>query len=545
MPESRRPVAITTAVAAVLGAAFLIAPPMGTDLSAQVARADFVRAFGTVAIDLRWYGGTNQFGYSLVSAPLMAAFGTGTTGPRVAGTLAAIASAMLLVALFARTGAARPLLGGVIGALCLFGNLVSGRVTYALGIAFGLAGLLALTARTGRWRLVLAAAGVLVASATSPVAGLFLGLAGVALFASGRSLASVWPPASGRLLASGQRRDGLVVAVAAAVPLFVTSILAGGGGWMNISWSDTVRAMVASLAVTVLVPRRVVRIGALLSAAGVLLAFAVHTPVGLNATRLATMFALPVIAGYGTIQTRRVASDRGGWALAVVLVVFAVVSPPVVTGDLLDAGNPTASSGYFAPLVARLAVAGPVGRIEIPPTRDYWESAYAARAVPLARGWLRQVDIGRNPLFFDGGLSAQRYQAWLVDNGVSYVAVPDATLSWVGRGEAALIDAGQPYLTLVWRSDHWSLYQVTDSPSIVDATLVESTGDRVVFDTDHTGDVLVRLQWSDRLRALSAAGTPVCVRPSGRWVTVRVPAPGRYAVTSARGPIGPGPPGCR
>ena len=39
-----------------------------------------------------------------------------------------------------------------------------------------------------------------------------------------------------------------------------------------------------------------VRIGALLSALGVVAAFAVHTPVGLNATRLASMFALPVVA---------------------------------------------------------------------------------------------------------------------------------------------------------------------------------------------------------------------------------------------------------
>lgn len=519
----RRRTGIVAAVAVALGIAFLLAPPMGTDLSAQVARADFVRAFGATPMDFRWYGGTNQYGYSLVSPVLMA-----LAGPRVLGTLAAIASGVLFVVLLARTGARRPLLGGVLGVLCFFGNLASGRMTYALGVAFGLGALVALTTRSDAgvasdsgtypmpvprrgWWIVAIGAAVL-ASATSPVAGLFLGLVGVALVAAGR-----W-------------RDGIAIAIASAVPLGVTSILFGEGGRMNIGWSDAVRAIVASLAVAALVRSRTIRIGASLSAAGVLLALAVHTPVGLNATRLATMFALPVLAAYATVP--RIVTGRAlGWVLATVLIALVAVSPPVVVGDVADAGNPTAAPEYFAPLLARLAEAGPIGRIEIPPTRDYWEAAYAVRGVPLARGWLRQVDIARNPLFFDGRLSAERYRAWLVDNGVSFVAVPDAALSWVGRAEARIVEAGPAYLSLVWRGPHWRLYRVADDPSIVDARLVASTGDRVVFDVDRPGDVLVRVRWSRTLRVTSTSGATVCPRASGRWISVPVPAPGRWTVS--------------
>src|SRR6185369_17011366 len=98
---------------------------MGSDLSAQVARADFVAAHGYTPIDLRWYAGVDQLGYSLVSQPVMALL-----GERVTGALALVASAVLLAVLLRRTRAPRPWPGALVGAACIAGNLVSGRVTY-------------------------------------------------------------------------------------------------------------------------------------------------------------------------------------------------------------------------------------------------------------------------------------------------------------------------------------------------------------------------------------------------------------------------------
>ncbi|WP_239118395.1 hypothetical protein [Paractinoplanes ferrugineus] len=481
---------------------------MGSDLSAQVARAEFFAAHGYTPIDLRWYAGVDQLGYSLVSQPVMALLGV-----RLTGALTLVASAVLLAVLLRRTGVPRPGAGALAGAACLAGNLVSGRVTYSLGVSFGLAALTLLTFR--RLRPFAAVAAVL-AAATSPVAGLFLGLAGAALLLSGRV------------------GDGLLVAVPAAVPLGLTALWFGDGGWMNISHTDTLRAVVASLVVALLVPARPVRTGGVLSALGVLAAALVHTPVGLNATRLAVMFTLPLLAAAAALPRRKL-------PLAVVLALVAAAcwwQPPVVVGDLRDLGNPTASRDYFTPLRTRLGPEVLTGRLEIPPTRDYWESAHLGD-VPLARGWLRQADIARNPLFFGEipgaagtgvALTADSYRAWLDETAVQFVAVPDAELTWSGRGEAALIAAGLPYLTEIWRDRHWHLYRVTAPQPIVaaPATLVSQDAASITFRTEQAGPVVVRVRHNRWLR-VDGGATPA---RAGDWTLVRVPHAGRYTLTS-------------
>lgn len=144
-------VAVSAGFAAVLGVGYLLLPRMGSDLSAQVARADFFAAHGPALVDLRWYGGIQPLGYSLVSPPVMAVLGV-----RVTGVLALVGAAAAFAALLVRTGVPRPLLGGLVGVVTIAGNLVSGRVTYGLGVAFGLAALLALTLPTSAPRAVAA-----------------------------------------------------------------------------------------------------------------------------------------------------------------------------------------------------------------------------------------------------------------------------------------------------------------------------------------------------------------------------------------------------
>ncbi|WP_435055756.1 hypothetical protein [Micromonospora aurantiaca (nom. illeg.)] len=566
-----RVVAVSAVSALVLTVLYLTLPATGSDLSAQVARAGFFAEHGAALVDLRWYGGVHPWGYSLVSPPLMALLGV-----RVTGALALLASATAFAALLVRTRVPRPLLGSLVGVVTIAGNLVSGRVTYALGVAFGLAALLALTlparrtrfaaaaaagvaagpagpgaAGGGRnvWAAVAAGAAALLASAASPVAGLFVGLAGVAL------------------LLSRRYADGLLLAVPAAVPLAVTGLLFGEGGWMNISTADTVHAVVTSLVVAALVAYRPVRVGALLSAAGVLASALLHTPVGLNATRLVVMFALPLLAaaatppawftasrlGAGRLGAGRPDSDAhgigrlgqgrsrravGAAGLAALLAVVCWWQPPVVTADLRSADDPTADPAYFAPLRAELARRGLTGRVEVPPTRNYWEAARMGE-VPLARGWLRQADIDRNPLFFttvpgaDGTsipLTSVTYRDWLADNAVQYVAVPDAEFSWVGRSEAKLVELGQPYLTEVWSNRHWKLYAVAEPTPIVGAPgeLISQDGASITFRALAPGPIPIRVR-HDRWLTVSNGAT---VTRAGRWTTVTVPQPGTYTLTS-------------
>ncbi|GLW32347.1 hypothetical protein [Actinoplanes regularis] len=505
--------------AAALGGVYLAAPWMGSDLAAQVARAGFFAEHGWTPIDLRWYAGVDQFGYSLVSQPVMALLGV-----RVTGVVALVAGAVLLAALFRRTGATRLWLAAPLGVVGLAGNLVSGRVTYGLGVCIALAALLALTFLPRRSAAVAAALLAALASATSPVVGLFLGLAGAALLLSG--LGRGWPR-------DGAAR-GLLVAGPAALLIGLNALLFGDGGWMNISRTDTLHAVVTGLVVAALVPVRPIRIGALLSSAGVLAAALIHTPVGLNATRLAVMFALPVLAAYLRIPVR---AGKAPLTLGV-LVFVAWWQPPVVSADLRDIGNPTADPGYFRPLTTILATRGLTGRVEIPPTRDYWEAALMGD-VPLARGWLRQADIDRNPLFFTTvpgaagtgvALTADSYREWLAEQAVQFVAVPDAELSWPGRAEVELVTAGLPYLELVWTGPHWRLYAVADPRPIVaaPATLIRQTAAAITWTAPAAGEVRVRVRW---YRWLTASGGAT-VHRDGDWTVVRVPGPGRYTLSS-------------
>ena len=63
--------------------------------------------------------------------------------------------------------------------------------------------------------------------------------------------------------------------------------------------------------------------------------------------------------------------------------------------------------------------------------------------MPLARGWLRQLDTKLNDdVFYKNKPTATTYQQFLTDNAVEYVAVPDARLTYYGKREATLIDGG-------------------------------------------------------------------------------------------------------
>ncbi|MEV2241870.1 hypothetical protein AB0I71_27585, partial [Micromonospora sp. NPDC049891] len=56
-PRAAQPVLGALVVSLLLTVAFLLAPPMGTDLSAQVARAGFAERNGLAPLDFSWYGG--------------------------------------------------------------------------------------------------------------------------------------------------------------------------------------------------------------------------------------------------------------------------------------------------------------------------------------------------------------------------------------------------------------------------------------------------------------------------------------------------------
>ena len=196
-------VTIAGCIAVLSAVAYLMAAPMGRDLSAQMAHAQLAESHWPAVLNLRWYGGFDPLGYSVLSPPVMA-----LVGVRLTTALAYVASAVLFAALLQRPAVTRPVAGAIIGAVCLTGNLVTTRTTFALGLALGLGALLAVVSGRAWVASVLS----VLAALSSPVAGLFLAVAGGALFLTGR------------------RGGGVTLAVSALVPTVAIGLAFGNVG---------------------------------------------------------------------------------------------------------------------------------------------------------------------------------------------------------------------------------------------------------------------------------------------------------------------------
>jgi hypothetical protein len=496
----RSPGVIASGSLAVLVAvAYLLAPPMGRDYSAQLAYAELAKQHWPELLDLRWYGGFDPLGYSIWSPPVMALLGV-----RLTTALAYVVSVVLFAALLKRVQVARPVLGAVTAAVCLAGNLVVTRTTFALGLAVGLGALLALVSRRLRIASVLSVASAL----ASPVAGLFLGVAGGALFLSNR------------------RRDGLTLAVSGLVPTIAVGLVFGNGGRQSFAEEHALLGFLICLLVAGLCWRRPeLRWGALLTAGLIAAAYLLPTPVGTTATRLPELFAAPVIVAVATVPLVAVIAAS---ATAVLLV------PPVSITEIRERGDPALSAQYYAPLLGQLAARGTLGPIEVVPTQRRGEAALVAPVVAIARGWSRQADIGRNPIFYDGTLHADTYQKWLDDNAISYVALSKGPYDWAAPDEANLVRGGLPYLRGVWSDQTWTLYAVTNPRPVVSPPGQVVARDPVSFTVSlpEPGEYVVRVRWSRFVSASSG-----CVRPTeDGWSVVVVQHPSTVKIEGSLAP---------
>lgn len=136
----RHPVVVATAVAAVLHLlwALYLAKDSG-DMAAQYAWTDFIRAHPSASYNLSWYGGMHPASYSILSPYIMAALGVRTTAV-IAGTLSGTVGAALLM----RGGIRRPMVPALWTTFALWCDVVSGRVTFALGMLFAMVAVLVL-----------------------------------------------------------------------------------------------------------------------------------------------------------------------------------------------------------------------------------------------------------------------------------------------------------------------------------------------------------------------------------------------------------------
>jgi hypothetical protein len=489
---------LASATVAALAVSYLLAPTMGVDLSAQLLRANFAGNHPLTPVDLRWFGGTYQFGYSLWVPALMAVLGA-----KLVGALAAVVSTLVFTRLLQSVDARRPLAGGIAAAVCQAANLVEGRIAFAVGMACGLGALLALANKRRLPMIALA----LLAGAANPVVALLLWICAAVAIARRRFT------------------EGTLLLVGSAIPVAVISGVFSDSGNEPFGRSDALHALLASLIVLATIPLRhkAIRLGAAIGTLMVILAYFVHTPVGSNSTRLTLLFAIPLV----------VALVEFRWLITVLVTAVAVlVQVPFTFGTLTAAGSPATKASYYQPLLDELHTRGPLqGRIEIPEVIGHWDSFYVARRVPLARGWLRQLDTSLNgPALYDRAPTPSTYRTFLDRNAVAYVAVPDARLSAFGRREVNAL-AAMPYLHEVWRDQHWRLYAVDDPTDIVSAPgeLISYTADDISVDASAGDRVVVNVRWSDWL---SVSGPPGCIARSGNQIVLRAQSTGRFTLTS-------------
>ena len=507
-------IAPLAAAAFMVGVYFLVDPRI-SDLPAAEFRTWLFETEGFTIWNGQWYAGHHTPGYSIVFPPLAALLG----GPEVVGALATLAGAAIFERIVTRHFGPRARWGALWFGFAAGTLLFSSRLPWGLGATFALAAVLALQHR----RTWLAALLAVLATLSSPVAGAFLAMGAVAYALADRA----------------HRRDGAIVAAAGLLPpLVLTAAFPEGGYHPFVFSSFFVVPLVALAALPFFMPAdRTLRIACVLYALAAFGSFLIHTPFGGNAVRLGQLVGGPVILCAVLATPPRATRWRVGAGVLLAVLLWWQWAP-IVREYRKVADDPSTQASYYRPLLDFLDAqpAGAPSRVTIPQLRSQWESYYVAKEHPSGRGWLRQVDVKLNPLFYEGELTAERYRRWLADNAVRWVAIPDAPIGYGGEREIELVeDAKPPYLRGPRRAGPWRIYEVaTPHPLVVPAggADIRATAlrtDEVALDVRRPGGAIVRVHFSPYWRI---ADGPGCVERAGDWTRITARRAGRIRLVT-------------
>ncbi|MFJ3586276.1 MFS transporter [Streptomyces sp. NPDC090127] len=471
---------------------FFLFANSGGDLAAQDAWAEFVGRHPDSAYNLAWYGGMHPVSYSVVSPYLMSVLGVRST-MMIAGTLSAGLTALILVRVRAVRNPLACALAGVFAFLC---NALSGRVTFGLGMMFALGAVAAVFCWPHRWRrrrwakAAVAAPLAGIATACSPVAGLFLGVAAAALFLNRR------------------RPGAYALGLAPVVVVALSSWLFPFSGTQPMSWASTALPFLFGVLCCVLVPRgwRTVRTGAAVYAAGTLLTWLIDSQIGSNVSRLVMLFAGVVLLAALPYTVPR---SRKWYAIVLAFVGLNLWIGFKGVDDVIRTAPDASWAREVAPLINQLQVRGAEkARVEVVPASSHRESSALSPYINLARGWNRQADMERNPLFYDDTLNATNYQDWLDRWAVHYVVLPTGAPDSGAELEAELVGDGLPYLKQVWSDANWRLYEVDNPTPLADppAKVRRAGANEVVIEVDTPGRVLIRVPYSPWLALVDEHG---------------------------------------
>jgi hypothetical protein len=511
------------ALAFVLAASVLVASfaRWGPDWPAQEFRAWIAGHDGLSWWTMRWYGGAALPGYSVLYPPLAAVL-----GPGLVGVASCVAATWIATGLAPRTSRTRALCFDFAVAASVVQNLWIGQLPFLVGVAFGVAALRCLLHGRAAWTVGALAA---LSSLASPLAGAFLVLALPAV-----ALARTWRAAA---------------PLAAALAGSVVAAVVGGAGGRFPCPSLTFLGVAGFCALAAVVAPRELRCVRVFAACYLLVdlaAFVVPNPVGGNVVRLARLVALPMAcwllrSAQGQWRRTRTVGLAGVVAVAIAWPAVAFASSMVS-----DSTDPSRNATFYSGLVGYLHDhrAGAT-RIEIPFTREHWESYFVARSYPIARGWERQSDLQYNAVLYQP-LTAQRYRRWLDDNAITLVALPHTSMDVGGRAEAALLRRPPAYLVPVWHDAHWQVWRVAHATPLVTgaATLLHQQDDALTLRFRTAGAATVRVHAS-ALWVPSRPGSCVTDTAQG-WLRVMARRPGIVRLNARlNADVLTGPDGCR
>jgi hypothetical protein len=465
----------------------------GGDLAAQDAWAEFVGRHPDSAYNLAWYGGMHPVSYSVVSPYLMSVLGVRTT-MMIAGTFSAT---LLMLILVRSQPVKRPLWPALAGMFAFLCNAISGRVTFGLGTMFALGAVAAVFCWPYRWRYKrwakawCAAPLAALATMSSPVAGLFVGLVAVALFLQ-------------------KRRPGAwALGLAPAAVVAVSAWLFPFSGTQPMSFFTALLPLAFAAAIFTLVPREwtTVRITSAVYGLSVLLVWLISSQIGSNITRLPMLFAGVALMAALPFTVPR---SRKWYAIVVAFAGFVVWIGVKTVIDIIHTTPAASWARELAPLVNELQEVGAEkGRVEVVPARSHREASALAPYVNLARGWNRQADMERNPLFYDDTLNSANYHDWLQRWAVHFVVLPkDEPDGDGGERERELVQRGMPYLQQIWGDANWQLFRVTDPAPLAEPNAVvdRAAQGELTMDVKKAGRIRIKIPYSPWLSIVDAEG---------------------------------------
>jgi hypothetical protein len=495
--------------------------PQVGDLAAQVFRAELFQHAGLSIWNGSWYGGHYTLTYSFLFPPLASLLGV-----QLLGAISVVSSSYLFDRLVRDRWGEQARWATLWFAAGVVTLLADGQLTFALGVAFGLATLRALQTQRSTLALLASAACAL----SSPVAAVFL--AGVLFTAAwganvdlsrlSRGPAALWAASIALALTlipnlafpeSGQFPFAFSSFV--AIPLWCGSAL-----YVTHTLREDERDLRLAIAAYLIVS---------------IVIWLVPNPMGGNAVRLGALFGGPVLAA--VVLSRR--PHVSAWFLALFMAGGLYWQVTASVSQLVrSVGDPSTSRSYFQPAAQWLRAHGGTGvRVEVPPTANHWESAYLATQFELARGWLRQLDTTRDDIFYgdENRLTPTAYSHWLRRNAISYVALPDAQLDYSSVAERRLILREPSYLVPSWSSDHWRIYAVRDAEPLVEPMAGAAAHTLWVgrqgfgLDVTRPGDFLVRVNFTPYWSIDRGAG---CLLRHGDWTVARASHSGILRVSA-------------